>query len=62
MVSCNVVVQYYVDSVSTYIVINSIQRHNAGGIRLAVKWGDDKGVSGYKWVTNAFLRRQCSQL
>ena len=55
MVSYNVVVQYYVDSVSTYIVINSIQRHNAGGIRLAVKWGDDKRVSGYKWVTNAFF-------
>ena len=45
-----------------YIVINSIERHNPGGIRLAVKGGDGKAVSGYKWLANAFLRRQCSQL
>ena len=34
-----------------YIVINSIERHNPGGIRLAVKGGDGKAVSGYKWLT-----------
>ena len=38
-----------------YIVINSIQRHNAGGICLAVKGGDGKAVSGYKWLTKCLF-------